>query len=697
MELVSSRERRMILHLLRSRHQFISIRELAEHLNVSSRTIHRELKQVERTLAENKLSLLRVTGSGIRIEGEKAHMEAMQEQLRDAVEVDTTQEERLLHLLYLLVEAAEPVKVAYLANEVQLSKTAISVYLDALEARLNDYSLSIKRRRGVGVELEGEENEKRKILVQLMMEQLDQASIYSFTNDYEEQTLHQFLQNIIKEQSMTTVEKYVMDHLTKLSYSIADNAYVALITYISITIQRIRQHKFVTLSDPLLESLQKTEEYAIAAALSRELETTFSIAFPASEISYIAVQIQGAKRNETIHRSDPLLELQVQAFIQMVTDEIQLPQLEKDETFTEGLLAHIEPAISRAREGIQTYNPLTEKIEQDYQEIVAAVRQALETVFPTFRFGQGEVAFLALHFASARERQRSRQRLHALVVCASGIGTSKMLASRLQNEFPEITQVTLSSFLELREMDLERFDLLISTISLDQFHREYLLVNPLLPGPDVKRVDAFIQQELPAIYKKRKQTEPAESVPASLPAISAFESKLEELKTLTAVIRKVWDNFKIDETYHPQQMDLFTHIDEQAADLGIIGSQGLLAPLLEQRDRLGGMGIPETKMALYHSRNSKIEQPAFWMMALSSPIRIKGMDNKAMEADRLFILAAPDNLPLSCYELFSKISIFILEEQIQPLIRAADQEALSKELAQLFTAHIQQFTDHLGG
>lgn len=696
MEMVSSRERRIILQLLRSRHQFISIRELAEHLNVSSRTIHRELKQVERTLAENKLSLLRVTGSGIRIEGDNAQMEALQEQLRDAVEVDTTQEERLLHLLYLLVEAAEPVKVAYLANEVQLSKTAISVYLDALEARLADYSLSIVRRRGVGVELEGEENEKRKVLVQLMMEQLDQASIYSFTKDYEEQTLHQFLQNIIKVQSMTTVEKYVMDHLTKLPYSIADNAYVALITYISITIQRIRQDKLVTLSHPLLESLQKTEEYTIAAALSRELETTFSITFPASEIGYIAVQIQGAKRNETTHRSDPLFELQVQAFIQTVAADIQLPQLDKDETFTDGLLAHIEPAISRAREGIQTYNPLTEKIEQDYQEIVTAVRQALETVFPTYRFGQGEVAFLALHFASARERQKSRQRLHALVVCASGIGTSKMLASRLQNEFPEITQVTLSSFLELRDLELERFDLLISTISLDQFHREYLLVNPLLPGPDVKRVDAFIQQELPVIYKKRKQAAPAETVPSALPTVSAFDSKLEELKTLTAVIRIVWDNFKVDENYQ-QKMDLFSHIDQQAADLGIIGNQGILASLLEQRDELGGMGIPETRMALYHSRSSNIEQPAFWMMALSSPVIIKGMDNKAMEADRLFILAAPDNLPLSCYELFSKISIFILEEHIHPLIRAADQEALSKELAQLLTAHIQQFTDHLGG
>jgi mannitol operon transcriptional antiterminator len=696
LELISSRERRIILQLLRSRHQFISIRELAELLHVSSRTIHRELKQVERTLAEHELSLLRVTGSGIRIEGDSAQIEALQEQLHDAVEVDTTQEERMLHLLFLLVRASEPVKVAFLANKVQLSKTAVSVYLDALEAKLAEYMLTINRRRGVGVELEGEESEKRKALVQLTMEQLDQASIYTFTNDYEERSLHQFLQQFIKEQQMTLVEKYVMDHVAKLPYSIADNAYVALITYISITIQRIKQGRFVSLSPPLLKSLQETEEYMIAAALSRELETSLSLSFSDSEIGCIAVQIQGAKRNETMHRSDPLFELQVQAFIQLVAAAIKLPQLEKDEAFTDSLLTHIEPAISRAREGIQTYNPLTEKIEHDYTEVVAAVREALETVFPAYRFGQGEVAFLALHFASAKERQRSRQRLHALVVCASGIGTSKMLASRLQNEFPEITQVTLSSYLELKDLEPDKFDLLVSTISLDQFNRPYLLVNPLLPAPDVKRMDAFIQQELPTIYTKRKQIKPARTVSPKKPVTAAFEPKLEELQTLAAVSRTLWKRFFIDDAYH-NQTDLFAYIDRQAAEQSIMNEQGTLTELLRNREELGGMGIPDTRMALYHSRSSDIAQPAFWMMALSSPISIQGMDNRVMKADRLFILAAPDNLPLSCYELFSKISSLIVEEHIQPLIRSADQEALSKELAQLLTAHIQQFTDHLGG
>jgi len=209
-------------------------------------------------------------------------------------------------------------------------------------------------------------------------------------------------------------------------------------------------------------------------------------------------------------------------------------------------------------------------------------------------------------------------------------------------------------------------------------------------------VDAFIQQELPTIYKKRKQAAPAKEMPAAFPSVSAFDSKLEELQTLTEVSRIIWNNFMIDRTYQ-MQADLFSQIDQHAVDHTVINKHGTLASLLRQRDELGGMGIPDTRMALYHSRSTEIEQPAFWMMALSSPIMIKGMDNQVMEADRLFILAAPDNLPLSCYELFSKISILILEEHIQHMIRSADQEALSKELAQLLTAHIQQFTDHLGG
>lgn len=40
--------------------------------------------------------------------------------------------------------------------------------------------------------------------------------------------------------------------------------------------------------------------------------------------------------------------------------------------------------------------------------------------------------------------------MKALVVCSSGIGSSKMLASRLKKELPEIESFDMSSLIELK-------------------------------------------------------------------------------------------------------------------------------------------------------------------------------------------------------------------------------------------------------
>ena len=45
-----------------------------------------------------------------------------------------------------------------------------------------------------------------------------------------------------------------------------------------------------------------------------------------------------------------------------------------------------------------------------------------------------EIAFIVLHFGGSLKSQ-STQLLHVLVVCSSGIGTSRLLATRLQQSF----------------------------------------------------------------------------------------------------------------------------------------------------------------------------------------------------------------------------------------------------------------------
>ncbi len=81
------------------------------------------------------------------------------------------------------------------------------------------------------------------------------------------------------------------------------------------------------------------------------------------------------------------------------------------------------------------YNPMTEQIKRDYFLLYMAVEEGMEKFFPGLLFSDNEIAFIVLHFGSALEIKREEAKIKALIVCSSGIGSSKMLASRLKKSF----------------------------------------------------------------------------------------------------------------------------------------------------------------------------------------------------------------------------------------------------------------------
>ncbi|MCE3399280.1 PTS lactose transporter subunit IIB, partial [Staphylococcus aureus] len=87
--------------------------------------------------------------------------------------------------------------------------------------------------------------------------------------------------------------------------------------------------------------------------------------------------------------------------------------------------------------------------------------------------------FIVLHFGGSIKNQGNRF-LNILVVCSSGIGTSRLLANRLEQVFSEIERITQASVSDLNVLDLNNYDGIISTVNLD-IEAPFLIVNPLLP------------------------------------------------------------------------------------------------------------------------------------------------------------------------------------------------------------------------
>ena len=69
------------------------------------------------------------------------------------------------------------------------------------------------------------------------------------------------------------------------------------------------------------------------------------------------------------------------------------------------LLTHLSGVFSRAvLQEEDLTNPILERIMNQYQEIAAALRQALPQIFPQKNLSEEEIAYMVLHFANSLER-----------------------------------------------------------------------------------------------------------------------------------------------------------------------------------------------------------------------------------------------------------------------------------------------------
>ena len=130
-------------------------------------------------------------------------------------------------------------------------------------------------------------------------------------------------------------------------------------------------------------------------------------------------------------------------------------------------------------------------IKYKYPRLFDIVHKAIDQTWPELVFPDSEIAFIVLHFGGSLKSQ-STQLLHVLVVCSSGIGTSRLLATRLQQSFNEIEKITQASVSDLKMLNLEDYDGIISTVKLD-ITTPFITVNPLLPESDVTYVASFLK------------------------------------------------------------------------------------------------------------------------------------------------------------------------------------------------------------
>lgn len=474
---------------------------ISDELHISSRSIQRELPTVEKWLTAKGFRFVRKRSVGLFLdEPDDRRRELLT--LLDATGTDIPSADdrhnRQRQLLHALLFAREPVKSLTFMDQFGISEGTLTSDLNQIEKWFDKYHLRLVRRQGLGIFLTGSETARRQAVTSHLKDQkaIPEAEISESITD--------------------SVAQIVSDGARTLHLNLSDNGYLRLNIYLSYSVCRIRQGEYITAEEAAFEDLTMEPEFAVAEYLMQKLRQTFRLPIIESETRYLAIFLTGiriwsAEQRDLTSKRDFDVHQITLALIQNVSEILDIdfgsdPQLARE------LGMHIQPAIGRIRAGIPIENPLLEDIQNRYDEIYQACTAgciALSASYGLPSFPPSEVGFISIYFSMALDRRaKLARRISVIIVCPTGIGSSRLLAENLHKAYPDLDiRGTTSAFhIEPEELAQNDIDLIISTVRLDTTYR-YIYVSPLLNRQDRMLLDSKFQLILSQKSDRRPHAE----------------------------------------------------------------------------------------------------------------------------------------------------------------------------------------------
>lgn len=190
--------------------------------------------------------------------------------------------------------------------------------------------------------------------------------------------------------------------------------------------------------------VKSTVEYQVALEIIGKIEEYYNIVVPEMESCYIVIHLLGAKVvNNTFQAGDTCGENELQSLIKVMTEYVEsiynINLNNEREGLYRDLLLHLRPSLYRIKYGSRIENPLFDRIKQEQGNLFKVVEAACKYLeeFIGEELGEHETSYIVLHYvaALARYKQRIDGKTRIIIVYGSGIGASKMIASKISERF----------------------------------------------------------------------------------------------------------------------------------------------------------------------------------------------------------------------------------------------------------------------
>ena len=623
-----SRQKQIIQILTKSTNKNpITISTIAEILNVSSRTVLREMPKIEEWLDENGFNFIKKPGVGLIIDESLENQQLILELLEvENVQKEYSKEERKRIILSELLIAKEPLKLFYFTNQLKVSEGTLSNDLDGIEDWLNAFDIKLIRRQGVGIYLEGNEKNYRKVLSDILYRTLEEKELIKLlkkslnspsSENSIEFSIENRMLNFIDKTIIKGIEKIVSELEEKFNFKLIDSDYIGLVVHISLAVQRIKNGEKISMDKSSLSELEILPEFAVATEITEKLEKVFTIEIPKDEIGYITMHLKGARlRLNKVENDIDLDNLDIKQISNYIITEVENDfniEIINKQKLSKDIYNHLVPAISRMSMKLNIRNPLLENIKEQYSEIYHSCENAceiLKKITKIDKIPESEVAYIAMHIAAAIEENLKNENLSVVIACPTGVGTSKLLGVNIKKEFPNLDIKNSISviIIDTKKLKDDGIDFIISTVDLDVDYR-YICLNPMFLQKDKIKLKEFIHR-----YSKQRITKKIIKK-----ELKCDKDKIKNITNLGTEIISILEEVRVREINNVKTVNDLIGIASSVFAENVNHAKEMKKLLLEREEK-SSTYLNGFNMMLLHCKDKKITSCKFGVIRLNEKL-----------------------------------------------------------------------------
>ncbi|MFK9094422.1 BglG family transcription antiterminator [Bacillus salipaludis] len=464
---------------------------LANHLEVSGRTIRTDIQMINSIFSKDNELIISSKQNGYLLSDKKAANGFIHSFQKS---IPSSSEERIIYLLRKLLYTSEMINLYDVADELFVSESTIEKDIQRIKLLyLTDLELE---RRDNQLFLVGKEKNKRSLLVKVL-----------FTEAKENMFDIRAYSNYFNRVKLEDIKEILYSIMKKHKISFSDMAFMNMVLHIAIITDKVLLNE-EPISTSEFNVIYADEDRALVKEICYSIGELYDITYPCSEMNYIALLIggkkttryKGSKRSEIEKNVSPFYLNLTRHLIQSVQEKFFI-DLQKDDELFVGLCMHIQELHKRLNRDVILRNPILEETKKTFP-LIYEMAIFVGNLFSKL-IGQAitddEIGLITLHLCAAFERTpiKSTQKKRVAILCPTGFASSQLIKAKLQKYAAFIDEVSLFSLSDMEQVLLFEPDIILSTVDIEiSTSCRVLLVSPFITETQERQLnDFFLETE----------------------------------------------------------------------------------------------------------------------------------------------------------------------------------------------------------